>query len=76
MSSDKLIAQANPLGRIQPPGTSLGTDPGAAIGKVIQLAIYLIIIGGAIYALFNLLLAGYSFMSAGGDAKKIADMIY
>lgn len=51
--------------------TQYGTDPGPAIGKLIQLFIWLIIIGGAIYAMFNLTLAGYAFMSAGDDAKKI-----
>ncbi len=63
----------NPFGPITAPTTTLGTDPGVAIGKVIQLAINLIIIGAALYALFNLVLAGYSFMSAGGDPKKVAD---
>lgn len=48
-----------------------GTEPGSAIGKLIQLFIWLLIIGGAIYAMFNLVLAGYAFMSAGDDAKKI-----
>ncbi len=69
----KLLAQNNPFGTVQNPPTALGTDPGTAIGKVIQMAIWLIIIGASIYALFNLLLAGYGFMSAGDDAKKIAE---
>jgi hypothetical protein len=33
--------------------------------------IWLLIIGAGIYALFNLVLAGYSFMSAGEDSKKV-----
>jgi len=39
------------------------------IGNILK---FLIVIAG-VYALFNLLTAGYSFMSAGGDPKKIAD---
>ncbi len=63
----------NPFGTVKAPATTLGTDPGVAIGKVIQMAINLIIIGAALYALFNLVLAGYGFMSAGGDPKRVAD---
>jgi len=31
-----------------------------------------LIIGASIYALFNFVLAGYAFMSAGDDPKKVA----
>ena len=62
----------NPFGAITAPQTTLGNDPGLAIGKLIQLVIWLLIIGAGIYALFNLVLAGYSFMSAGEDSKKVA----
>jgi hypothetical protein len=30
-----------------------------------------LIVGGGIYALFNLVLAGYSFLGAGDDPKKV-----
>lgn len=56
-----------------------GTIPGVAFGNIIQLFIWLLIIGSAVYAMFNLVLAGYAFMSAGDDAKKVASawaMIY
>lgn len=64
----------NPFGSISVPTTALGSgiDPGAAIGKLIQYAIWILIIGASIYALINLILAGYSFMSAGEDSKKVA----
>jgi len=39
------------------------------LGNIIKL----IIVVAGIYALFNFVLAGYSFMSAGGDPKKVAD---
>jgi hypothetical protein len=70
---------SNPFGTIEAPKTALGSDAGLAIGKLIQLVIWLLIIGAGIYALFNLVLAGYSFMSAGDDSKKVAGawaMIY
>ncbi len=68
----RLLAQNNPFGTVQAPQTALGTDPGTAIGKVIQMAIWVLIIGASLFALFNFILAGYSFLSAGDDPKKVA----
>lgn len=68
-----LIAQ-NPFGQITPPSAlaKYGDKPESAIGTLIQYAIWLLIIGAGIYALINIILAGYSFMSAGDDSKKVA----
>lgn len=68
-----LIAQ-NPFGEVTiPTGLSkFGSDPGPAIGKLIQFGLRFLIVGAGIYALFNLVLAGYSFMSAGEDSKKVS----
>lgn len=63
----------NPFGTITAPKTGItAADPGEAIGKVIQLAVWILIAGAGIYALFNFILAGYAFMSAGDDPKKVA----
>lgn len=67
----------NPFGKISPPpGLSRfdpsGTNPGLAVGTFIQLALRTLIIIAGIYALFNLVFAGYAFMSAGDDPKKVA----
>jgi hypothetical protein len=67
----KYLAQ-NPFGVVQAPTTALGTDGGLAIGKLIQMSLRLLIMVAALYALFNFVLAGYSFLSAGDDSKKIA----
>ena len=40
-------------------------------GKFLNLALKLLMVGGGIYALFNLVLAGYAFLSAGDDPKKM-----
>ncbi len=64
----------NPFGNVTLPG-SLATyapTPGAAIGKLIQSVIWILIVGAGVYALFNFILAGYAFMSAGDDPKKVA----
>lgn len=66
-----LLAQ-NPFGQITPPQTAFtGLSGAAAIGALIERVIQVLIIGAGIYALFNLVLAGYSFLSAGDDAKKV-----
>lgn len=59
----------------QPPGISRwgdfgpdGGGPTAFVTAILRTAI----IGAGLFALINFILAGYSFMSAGGDANKIA----
>jgi len=66
------IAQGDIFGPINPPpGVSeLGGGP-AGLPSFINLLVRLLIVGAGIYALFNLVLAGYAFMSAGDDPKKI-----
>lgn len=64
---------SNPFGTITPAQSAFSSStPEAAIANIIQLVIWILIIGAGIYALFNLILAGYSFMSAGDDSKKVA----
>jgi len=69
----KLLAQ-NPFGTVPVPSglAKYNANPGTAIGTLIQTAIWILIGGAAIYALFNFILAGYAFMSAGDDPKKVA----
>jgi hypothetical protein len=68
----KLLA-ANPFGTISPPSAiaKYSSSPGAGIGNLIQTVIWILIVGAGIYALFNFILAGYGFLSAGDDPKKI-----
>lgn len=68
------LAQNNPFGQVTQPAalSQYGTEPGPAIGRFIQLGLRTLIVVAGIYALFNLVLAGYAFMSAGDDSKKVA----
>lgn len=69
-----LLAE-NPFGTVKLPEKVTGTygvDAGTAFGKIVQFSLRALVIGAGIYAVFNLVLAGYSFMSAGEDSKKIA----
>lgn len=66
--------QDNPFGPISPPAgiSKYATSPDAAIGQLLNTVLKTLIVGAGIYALINLVLAGYAFMSAGDDAKKVA----
>lgn len=69
----KLLA-ANPFGVIDPPKAikDYSYNPAGGIGRLIQTAIWILIAGAGIYALVNFVLAGYGFLSAGDDPKKVA----
>lgn len=70
---NKLLTQ-NPFGSIDPPASinEYADNPGQGIGNLIQTVIWVLIVGAGVYALFNFILAGYAFLSAGDDAKKVA----
>lgn len=63
----------NPFGTIKQPSalSGYGSDPALAIGGLIERILQILIIGAGIFALFNFILAGYAFLSAGDDAKKV-----
>jgi hypothetical protein len=63
----------NAIGKIPQPSAlaSFGTVEGGALGGVLNLFLRLLIVIAGIYALFNFVLAGYAFMSAGDDPKKM-----
>ncbi|MFC1625590.1 hypothetical protein ACFL1Q_00910 [Patescibacteria group bacterium] len=44
---------------------------GGALGTFLNIILRTLVIGAGVYALINLVLAGYAFMSAGDDEKKI-----
>jgi hypothetical protein len=63
------------LGDVEAPPGVRDIEGGALSGlpAFINALVRLLIVGAGIYALINLVLAGYGFLSAGGDPKKIAD---
>jgi hypothetical protein len=65
---------ADAFGNVVPP-TAIGrfsSDPGVALGTTLNLFLKILLVVAGIYALINLLLAGYAFMGAGDDTKKVA----
>lgn len=68
----KLLAQANPLGTVPLPSPLVHFgDVNTGPANFLNLALKVLLVGGGIYALFNLVLAGYAFLSAGEDPKKM-----
>lgn len=71
----KLANGAINIGQIEQPeplGASFGTVEGGAIGILLNLFFNVLLIVAGIYALFNFILAGYAFLSAGDDPKQVA----
>lgn len=50
---------------------NFGNVESGGIGRLLNLIFNLLLVGGGIFALFNLILAGYAFLSAGDDSKKL-----
>jgi len=70
-----LTAQFKDLGTIGE-GPGLGPfsnlpEPTSVISKIISIAIGVMTIGAGIFFLFQVIIAGYNYLSAGGDAKLI-----
>lgn len=67
-------AATNPFGNITaPPELALFGDieTGGALGKFLTLIFQLLVVVGGLYTLFNVILAGFAFLSAGDDPKSI-----
>lgn len=65
----EILLVANPFGTVPPPpGVTAG--PEGLITLLTVILRFLIVLGG-VYALINIIIAGYQFMSAGGDQKNI-----
>lgn len=60
----------NPLKRINPQGYE--TIGAGGLVYFLNNVIRLLIVVGGLFAFFNLILAGYGFLSAGDDPKKMA----
>lgn len=69
----KSIIVQNPFGTINPPpGTPAGA-PLDALVKILNVGLNLIMILAGFAALLNFLRAGYTYLMAGGDAKKVEE---
>lgn len=70
----KLLAQAGEIvGSIESPlaNTGYGSIQSGAVGMFITNILRLAFVAAGIYALFNFIIAGYSYMNAAGDSKRL-----
>lgn len=67
--------QATIFGKIKPPDyiQDYNNDHGSGLITLLNNILNLMIVGAGIFALFNFIIAGYEFISAGGDSQKIND---
>ncbi len=72
---NKLAGDFNPWGKIPLPVplSKYSKVEEGGIGELINLFINILVVGAGLYAIFNFILAGYGFLSAGGEPKKVAD---
>lgn len=61
------------IGTINQPAAlnNFGTIESGGLGALLNVFFNLLLVGAGIFALFNFILAGYSFLSAGDDPKKV-----
>lgn len=64
-------AQTNPFGTITNPLPAGSLGPGGGLISLLNNIIRLIFVISGIYAFMQILLAGFGFIHAGGDSKKI-----
>lgn len=64
------LAQFGPISEPAPLSKFSGGS-GFGLGNFLNTILKLMVVGAGLYALFNFVLAGYSFLSAGDDPKKV-----
>ena len=62
---------AGVVGKISPPITSYPSLEEGGLGIFLSNILRLITMVGGLFALFNFIMAGYGYMSANGDEKKV-----
>lgn len=62
----------SPFEMLGVPEYALGPGPSFGLIRFLNNVVRLLILIGGIFAFFNLILAGYGFLSAGDDPKKMA----
>lgn len=69
----KPVQAAPVVGDIQPPSFIADYDSqhGSGLITLLNNLLNLMIVGAGIFALVNFILAGYGFITAGGDAQKV-----
>jgi hypothetical protein len=80
MSFPKLLAEGGDnglgdlFGKVKNPGIGVeGDDPITSLVKLLNLGLNIILIVAGLFTLINFIMAGFQYMTAGGDAKKVGE---
>lgn len=68
----ELLSQTNPFGQVNPPPGVARYGGLEGLSNFINNILKILIVGAGLFTVFNLVLAGYAFLSAGDDPKKVA----
>jgi hypothetical protein len=68
----ELLSQTNPFGQVSPPPGVAQYGGLEGLSNFINNILKILIVGAGIFTVFNLVMAGYGFLSAGDDPKKVA----
>jgi len=72
----KLLAEVSDIvGSIESPlsNTGYGSIQSGAVGMFITNIIRLVFVAAGVYALINFIVAGFKYMTAAGDSKKLSE---
>ncbi|HLL60187.1 MAG TPA: hypothetical protein VK338_00570 [Candidatus Nitrosocosmicus sp.] len=61
------------FGKINNPGVGGNGDAYSSLLKFLNLGLNLILIIAGLFTLFNFIIAGFKYMTAGGDSKKVSE---
>jgi hypothetical protein len=57
-----------------PPGmSSFGGDAYGGLLKFLNVGLSLVLVVAGLFTLFNIIIAGFTYMTAGGDSKKVSE---
>jgi hypothetical protein len=71
MILDKIFAQDSIVGEIKNPLNLYGGVEGGGLTAFFSNILRLVFVVAGMYALINIIIAGFTYMTAGGDAKKL-----
>lgn len=71
LTVDVEAAPLNPFGTLKNPLSKGALGPSGGLINLLNNILRLVFVGAGIYAFMRIIVAGVSFISAGGDAKKI-----
>lgn len=72
----KILADSNIdslFGTIAPPISGMPTDAQTGVMKILNISLNLVLIVAGLFALWNFITAGFNYITAGGDSKKVEE---